>query len=76
MGSSFSYISSRVGVRYRISVISRNGAWRTELEMKFNPSMTLSSQVAWSRFETHEATQMSNLIMMIYNMYPSASHYI
>ena len=67
------YISSKVGVTYRIKVISRNGTWRTECEKNSRLLSIVSSQVAWSKSDTKDAIQMKNLTVMILRLISRAA---
>lgn len=59
------YISSNVGVTYRINVISRKGTWRTDLLRYSRPFNSVSSHVACSMSETKDTVQIPNLRPMI-----------
>ena len=52
---------SSVGVIELITIIRKKGTCNTDFEMKFNPWMSWSSHVSWSRLTKTEIIQMSSL---------------
>lgn len=65
-GMKKAYISSRVGVIYRIKLMRKKGTCRTEFAIKSNPPTSLSSQVADSKSMTNESIHSRTFVPTIY----------